>query len=113
MVGYKKVLGGATTWPYLFMGNALPMLQILTMWSFPESPKWLVQKGRDSEARRALQRLRMTKDVRMDMFLMKGGMEAKGQNDGAEPLLKVTVGPNGGTVNEEPRNEKENVSGAT
>jgi len=108
------VLGGASTWPYLFMGNALPMLQILTMWSFPESPKWLVQKGRDTEARRALQRLRMTKDVRMDMFLMKGGMEngkakdnnKKGQNDGAEPLLTVKVGV-GGTVNEQPNSNVE------
>ena len=73
-VGYNKLMGGTTTWPLLFLPNAIPILQLLTAFTFPESPKWLVQQGRDNEARKALQYLRMTKDVRMDMNLMKGGM---------------------------------------
>jgi len=73
-VGYSKIIGGINTWPLLFLPNAIPIVQLLTAFTFPESPKWLVQQGRDHEARTALQRLRMTKDVRMDMNLMKGGM---------------------------------------
>eukprot|EP00484_Ammonia_sp_Unknown_P021988 CAMPEP_0197033696 /NCGR_PEP_ID=MMETSP1384-20130603/12036_1 /TAXON_ID=29189 /ORGANISM="Ammonia sp." /LENGTH=846 /DNA_ID=CAMNT_0042463539 /DNA_START=45 /DNA_END=2585 /DNA_ORIENTATION=- len=72
--GYKAMLGGTDTWSLLFLGNAVPCLQLLTAWSFPESPKWLVQKGRDKEARKALQKLRQTDDVDIDMMLMKGGM---------------------------------------
>jgi len=114
VVGYKAVLGGAETWQYLFVGNALPALQLLTAWSFPESPKWLVQKGRDSEARKALQRLRQTKDVRMDMFLMKGGTEQKKQSHekadspllavNGEATVSVHVHAHGGkgTVNQRP-----------
>ena len=74
LVGGKPILGNDKAWPYLFIGNALPIIQILTAFTFPESPKWLCQQGRDSEARKALQILRMTKDVRIDMRLMKGGM---------------------------------------
>ena len=74
IVGYKALLGGKNTWQYLFIGNAIPLIQLLTVWTFPESPKWLVQQGRDSEARKALQQLRQTMDVRLDMMLMKGGV---------------------------------------
>lgn len=74
LVGGKPILGNKDAWPYLFIGNALPLIQIFTAFTFPESPKWLCQQGRDSDARKALQRLRMTKDVRVDMRMMKGGM---------------------------------------
>eukprot|EP00485_Elphidium_margaritaceum_P009936 CAMPEP_0202687900 /NCGR_PEP_ID=MMETSP1385-20130828/3462_1 /ASSEMBLY_ACC=CAM_ASM_000861 /TAXON_ID=933848 /ORGANISM="Elphidium margaritaceum" /LENGTH=866 /DNA_ID=CAMNT_0049342753 /DNA_START=25 /DNA_END=2625 /DNA_ORIENTATION=- len=73
VMSYKSLLGSAHTWSYLFLGNAIPLLQLFTAWTFPESPKWLVQKGRDAEARTALQQLRETVDVRVDMWLMRGG----------------------------------------
>ena len=61
LLGYKNILGGADTWQYLFFANfILPIIQFLTICTFPESPKWLVQKGRDEEARKALQHLRYT-----------------------------------------------------
>lgn len=72
-VGYENILGGESTWPLLFAVNALPLLQLLTCCSFPESPKWLFQEGRRDEALRALQKLRMTKNVDADMDLMRGG----------------------------------------
>ena len=106
-MGYKSIFGGNNTWQYLFIGNALPLVQLLTLWSFPESPKWLVQMGRDSDARKALQRLRNTSDVRVDMMLMKGGVlheqnafhsphvsphrKKKGTNQGTEPLLNEQI----------------------
>ncbi len=103
LVGYKSIFGGANTWQYLFVGNALPLLQLLTLWSFPESPKWLVQMGRDSEARKALQRLRKTKDVRVDMMLMKGGLLHE-QNAFHSPLTCVAQSQKGRQKGDESRN---------
>ena len=91
--GYKNILGGNDLWPYLFFGNALPLIQLLTLWSFPESPKWLVQKGRDSQARKALQRLRMTKDVHVDMMLMKGGTLQEQQRSQSKKKLSKRSDP--------------------
>lgn len=66
-VGYIRILGSEQNWSDLFLPNAAPLLQILTAFAgpfaFPESPKWLVQKGRHEEARKALQRLRMTSNI--------------------------------------------------
>ena len=74
LAGYYKWCGGVDTWPLLFVPFALPIVQFLSVCTFPESPKWLYQQGRYDEARKALERLRMTKDVRADILLMKGGV---------------------------------------
>lgn len=74
ILGYDELLGGETNWWLLFAVNALPLLQLLTCCSFPESPKWLFEQGLYEEARKSLQRLRMTKNVEADMNLMKGGI---------------------------------------
>jgi len=73
VMGYSGIMGGVSSWSLLFIPNALPLLQMMTAFTFPESPKWLFQHGKVDEARLSLQRLRMTEDVRMDMNMMKSG----------------------------------------
>lgn len=46
-------------WSYLaFLGGALPIPFLLMMLVIPETPRWYVSRGRDEEARKALQWLR-------------------------------------------------------
>ena len=75
VIGYKTIFGGQHTWQYLFVANALPIIQLLTIWSFPESPKWLVQQTNIKQAKKSLIRLRQTQDVTVDLMLMRGGVE--------------------------------------
>lgn len=57
-----------------FLPNALPLLQILSAFTFPESPRWLIQQDRDSEAKRALATLRMKRNVQTEILMMRGGV---------------------------------------
>jgi len=72
IMGYSKLFGTLSLWPWLFTVNiALPILQICTFWSFPESPKWLITKGREESARKVLQYLRECSNVDMDLHFTK------------------------------------------
>jgi len=72
IMGYSKLFGNLWFWPWLFAFNvALPLLQIATFWSFPESPKWLITKGKEEKARRVLQHLRECSNVDMDLHFTK------------------------------------------
>lgn len=62
----------------------IPTIQLLTLWSFPESPKWLLQKGDEINARAALERLRNTTKVDLDLTMMKAAID-KGKSKSSKP----------------------------
>ncbi|MGI9245432.1 MAG: MFS transporter, partial [Steroidobacteraceae bacterium] len=56
-VGYLLRDGGPDAWRWMLATSALPCLAILLLrWTLPESPLWLVAKGRTSEAIRVVER---------------------------------------------------------
>ncbi|KAF5727105.1 putative sugar transporter [Tripterygium wilfordii] len=61
----------------------------LTIFYLPESPRWLVSKGRMLEARRVLQRLRGREDVTAEMALLVEGLEVGGETS----LEEYIIGP--------------------
>lgn len=70
-------------------------MQLVTFWSFPESPAWLIKYGRMQEATMSLQWLRQHQEVDWEVQLLsrsiKGEDSSSGKfdhlNDPAEPLL--------------------------
>jgi Sugar (and other) transporter len=44
-----------------------PVLCCSLIWFCPESPRWLVQKGRDEDARKALMRIREPQEVESEL----------------------------------------------
>nr|XP_027091364.1 monosaccharide-sensing protein 2-like [Coffea arabica] len=61
----------------------------LTVFYLPESPRWLVSKGRMLEAKRVLQRLRGKEDVSGEMALLVEGLAV----DGETSLEEYMIGP--------------------
>lgn len=76
VLGLKDILGTKDGWPFLFGFAFIPAVLQLVMLPFcPESPRFLlISRGRVSEARVALRRLRNTSDVEdeMDEFKAEG-----------------------------------------
>ena len=57
-VNYLLTGAGPTNWRWMFACAAIPSIAfLLTLLSIPESPRWLVQKGRVSEAQDFLSRI--------------------------------------------------------
>uniref|UniRef100_A0A1Y1KSD3 Major facilitator superfamily (MFS) profile domain-containing protein n=1 Tax=Photinus pyralis TaxID=7054 RepID=A0A1Y1KSD3_PHOPY len=59
-----------------------PVLQILFTMVVPESPYFLIMRGRDNEAMSALRRFRWKKDVREEFSAIKKDIEAKSSESG-------------------------------
>src|ERR1700674_5712272 len=57
-VNYLLTGAGSTNWRWMFASAALPSIGfLLTLLFIPESPRWLVQKGREPEAEHFLARI--------------------------------------------------------
>ncbi|KAM5569838.1 hypothetical protein ABKV19_017049 [Rosa sericea] len=62
---------------------------VLTVFYLPESPRWLVSKGRMLEAKKVLQSLRGTEDVSGEMALLVEGLGVGGETS----LEEYIIGP--------------------
>ena len=57
-------LAGIMGWRYMFAIGAVPAIGLLIgMWTLPNSPRWLIKKSRNAEAKKVLDRLRMPQEV--------------------------------------------------
>ncbi|KAL2928387.1 Monosaccharide-sensing protein 2 [Bienertia sinuspersici] len=70
---------------------------LLTVFFLPESPRWLVSKGRMSEAKKVLQWLRGREDVSAEMALLVEGLGVGGDTSIEEYLIE----PEGGLAEEQ------------
>ncbi|GMJ09833.1 tonoplast monosaccharide transporter2 [Hibiscus trionum] len=64
----------------------------LTVFFLPESPRWLVSKGRMSEAKKVLQRLRGRDDVDAEMALLVEGLGVGGETSIEEYIITPANG---------------------
>ncbi len=72
LLSYHKKFGNKKLWKYLFIINIiLPIIQFFTLWTLPESPKWVITKNDENEARKILQYLRECSNANMDLHFTK------------------------------------------
>ncbi|KAI3980662.1 hypothetical protein MKX01_025227 [Papaver californicum] len=69
----------------------------LTVFFLPESPRWLVSKGRMAEAKKVLQRLRGREDVSGEMALLVEGLGVGGETS----LEEYIIGPGNDITDEQ------------
>lgn len=79
-------------WNLLLACAAIPAaFQLLTFWSFPETPPYLISKGRIDEGREVLKRLREHDEVEWEVNLinqsMQGAKVSVSNNDANQALL--------------------------
>ncbi|GAB2279378.1 Monosaccharide-sensing protein 2 [Dionaea muscipula] len=78
------------SWRLMLGVLSIPSLAYLalTMFYMPESPRWLVSKGRMAEAKRALQRLHGREDVVGEMALLIEGLGTGGETSIEEYVIE-------------------------
>ncbi|XP_076263708.1 facilitated trehalose transporter Tret1-like isoform X2 [Rhynchophorus ferrugineus] len=64
------------------LSSILPILAALTMWCFPESPYYLLMKGRRDDAREALIKFQRTPDVEDELRRLSEAVKEQSQNGG-------------------------------
>ncbi|GMH04702.1 hypothetical protein Nepgr_006542 [Nepenthes gracilis] len=85
-------LESSTSWRLMLGVLSIPSLVYvaLTIFFLPESPRWLVSKGRMKEAKKVLQRLRGMEDVSGDMALLVEGLGVGGETSIEEYIIGAT-----------------------
>ncbi|PQQ11226.1 monosaccharide-sensing protein 2 [Prunus yedoensis var. nudiflora] len=77
----------------------------LTVFYLPESPRWLVSKGRMLEAKRVLQQLRGTEDVSGEMALLVEGLGIGGETS----IEEYIIGPADGLADDQEPADKDKI----
>ncbi|XP_063701757.1 facilitated trehalose transporter Tret1-like [Culicoides brevitarsis] len=99
------LLGSVLDWRQLALFvSVAPMMLFVTVIYIPETPSYLVLKGRDEEAYRALQWLRPHKNVEIELETIRSNIRLSKTNLGHQHLSTATI--NGSTTktnNNEPR----------
>ncbi|KAL3383251.1 hypothetical protein AABB24_002652 [Solanum stoloniferum] len=101
-------LMSSPTWRLMLGVLSIPSILyfILTIFYLPESPRWLVSKGRMLDAKRVLQRLRGQEDVSGEMTLLVEGLGVGGETSVEEYI----VGPADELVeDQEPSAQKDQI----
>ncbi|CAI8608638.1 unnamed protein product [Vicia faba] len=88
-------LSASPSWRVMLGVLAIPSLFffILTLFFLPESPRWLVSKGKMLEAKKVLQRLRGQEDVSGEMALLVEGLGIGGDASIEEYILMIFCKP--------------------
>ncbi|KAH7519805.1 hypothetical protein FEM48_Zijuj08G0076100 [Ziziphus jujuba var. spinosa] len=88
-------LGGSSSWRLMLGVLSIPSLVYfaLTVFFLPESPRWLVSKGRMVEAQLVLQRLRGTEDVSGELALLVEGLGTGRETSIEEYIICPTSEP--------------------
>ncbi|XP_009359629.2 monosaccharide-sensing protein 2-like [Pyrus x bretschneideri] len=98
----------APSWRLMLGVLSIPSLLYfgLTVFYLPESPRWLVSKGRMAEAKKVLQRLRGREDVAGEMALLFEGLGVGGEAS----LEEYIIGPaNEGGEGQEMASDKDQI----
>jgi sugar porter (SP) family MFS transporter len=83
---------GSWRWPVALA--FVPALVLLVgMYFLPETPRWLVSKDRDEEARRVLSRTRTEEEVEQELREIRDAEEEEGEQAGYRELLAPWVRP--------------------
>lgn len=81
IAGYVYSNPDKEEWRIIFgLAGVIALIQLIGMWSLPESPAWLAQKGRAEDARRARERINGGKNY-------SEGIEGEGDADRINPVL--------------------------
>ncbi|KAG8047039.1 hypothetical protein GUJ93_ZPchr0008g12784 [Zizania palustris] len=96
---FAMTLVPAPNWRLMLGVLFVPSLlfQIVTIFYMPESPRWLVSKGRMKEARAVLEMLRGREDVNGEMALLVEGLGIGGDT----AIEEYVVGPSEGDAGEQ------------
>ncbi|XP_029952171.1 proton myo-inositol cotransporter-like [Salarias fasciatus] len=79
-------------WRYMLGLSIIPAaLQFFSFIFLPESPRWLLQKGRSQEARRVLSRIRGGRDVTDEFDSIRAGIEDEQKEAGAGGLVILRI----------------------
>ncbi|WVZ78374.1 hypothetical protein U9M48_026096 [Paspalum notatum var. saurae] len=94
MIFYMTLQPGPS-WRLMLGALSLPSLAYLalTVLYLPESPRWLVSKGRMKDARAVLQMLRGRDDVSSEMALLVEGLGSSGDGESDTVIEEYVVGP--------------------
>ncbi|KAK9064971.1 hypothetical protein SSX86_016354 [Deinandra increscens subsp. villosa] len=90
MVFFMSLKSNAS-WRLMLGVLSLPSIAyfILAVFFLPESPRWLVSKGKMNEAKRVLQALRGKEDVSGEMALLVEGLEVGGETSVEEYVINA------------------------
>ncbi|XP_047334885.1 monosaccharide-sensing protein 2-like [Impatiens glandulifera] len=89
---FMMSLTDAPNWRLMLGVLFIPSLLyfVLTIFFLPESPRWLVSKGRMEDAKKVLQRLRGMEDVSGEMALLVEGLGVGGETSIEEYIISPT-----------------------
>ncbi|KAK0063872.1 proton myo-inositol cotransporter [Biomphalaria pfeifferi] len=81
-------------WKYMLGLAGVPsLIQFCGFFFLPESPRWLMRKGRESEALRILQRLRGTSNVDDELKEIKNTLQLESLNGDGNTMLRILRTP--------------------
>ncbi|KAI8771592.1 proton myo-inositol cotransporter [Biomphalaria glabrata] len=81
-------------WRYMLGLAGVPsLIQFCGFFFLPESPRWLMRKGRESEALRILQRLRGTSNVDDELKEIKNTLQLESLNGDGNTMLRILRTP--------------------
>ena len=83
---------GSWRWP-LALAFVPALVLLIGMYFLPETPRWLVSKGRDEEARQVLSRTRTEEEVESELQAIRCAEKEDGELAGYRELLEHGSGP--------------------